>query len=454
MKKQLLTLLLAAASVGGVMAQPTQEKAATESIMPAQVTLLYPLGTSGRNSVNQTYYLSLNVLVGKVGGIKGAEFGWIGNINYGSLMGIQGAGVFNITRGPITGVQHAGIFNMAGGQMTGVQAAGIFNMTGGQVKGVQAAGIFNMTGGQVTGVQAAGIVNLTGGQVTGVQAAGIGNHTGGSLSGIQAAGIYNYATSSHESLQAAGIVNLSLKGSGVQMAGITNLVASEGVKFQAAGIANLSKGTANVQIAGVANLADTAYCQIGVVNVVRARSFQLGLVNVRDSADGVMLGLVNIVKQKEGRVLELEVAGGEFINAMVSFRSGTRKLYGIIGMGGSFRDDFISSAAGLGTSVTLGQRAALNFELIQHNLFAHYDRDSKRFRGHSDYLNMLSQVRILAEVKLANHLKLFAGPVLNYYIARNTEANSLLTSAPYSIWNRDGRFRQEAWVGFSAGLRF
>ena len=77
----------------------------------------------------------------------------------------------------------------------------------------------------------------------------------------------------------------------------------------------------------------------------------MGLINVRDTADGVSLGLINIVKK--GGILEAGIEAGEFVHTAVTFRSGVQRLYSIISVGYNYIENFWSVGTGLGTKSAL-----------------------------------------------------------------------------------------------------
>ena len=314
---------------------------------PFHMSFLYPLSTDGVNSKDYSYNFSLNILGGVTGGLNGAEFG----------------GLFNINLNQTNGAQFAGIFNKAN-------------------------------------------------KLTGAQFAGIGN-------------ISNYNNSA---TQFGGIFNFSPKG--------TSLA-------QFAGIANVADSSI-FQFGGIANVSDDVTCQVGgIVNLARKSKVQIGLINVSDSAN-IMIGLVNIAKNG---FMEVEVAGGEFIHTAVSFRSGTKKFYGIASLGYNFSDNFWAYGAGFGTTVELSNKLGFNFEAV------HYMLVKKFFEGDRKY-NGLAQLRPLLYYKVSKKFKVFAGPVANLYMGSNSEENNLKISAPYTFWDdTDGKTKLEAWVGFTAGIR-
>lgn len=380
----------------------------TESIktIPFQATFVYPLGTNGVQSFNNEYSFSVNILVGNTGKVNGAEFASLVNVNKYSVTGVQFAGLANVT----------GISGFAQSSKA-VQFAGVVNYNS-KGNSEQFAGTVNV--GDSAHIQAAGVVNFA-----------------RSKSDVQFAGIAN--ATKETDFQVAGIANTA-KSSNTQIAGIAN--ASNVSKAQIAGIVNSTK-TTNLQIAGITNIAEESKCQIsGIVNVTKQGGFQLGLVNVRDTADGVSVGLINIVRK--GGLMELEIGGGEAMHTALSFRSGSEKLYGIISLGINFNDEFFAVGAGLGTEISLSEKIGLNLEAVQNSL---YNNDFEDYR-----YGELTQLRTTLNFAPIKQLKLYAGPTFNFL---SSEVDNRVFTPPYSIWDwRSGNWQAEAWVGFTAGFRF
>ncbi len=423
MKKQnTLTLsglfLAFLASITQLAAQPAPADMATvaggDNVQPFQLTFVYPLGIYGNSTIQNTYGFSINVIGGHTGGIHGSEFAGVFNINEYNVRGAQFAGVFNQTKGMVRGAQFAGIYNMANQGLWGAQFAGIFNHAQ-TTRGAQFAGISNYSDAGKVAMQAAGLFNVSNEQAT-----------------VQAAGIFNTA---HDTAH-------------VQIAGVFNN--SNEANTQVAGVFNTAK-KANTQLAGVVNAADSSTVQIaGAVNITKRGGFQLGVVNVRDTTDGYMLGVVNIAKK--GGLLEVELAAGDFgfMPVALSFRSGREKLYSILTLGRNFNDNYWVYGFGLGTSFRFSRSVGLNLEAVHYTLTNH--------KFHAGKLNIVNQLRPVFHWEIAKHFKLFAGPTFNLYVGNNTAENPIDFHVPYSFdrigeWNTTST-KFEAWVGFTAGMRF
>ncbi len=203
MKKQLFTLMLASVAGASIpVAAQTNDATQTSGTKIGQVTFIYPLGTDGKNSSNNTYAFSLNVLGGLTGGVKGAEFASLYNINYNAMSGAQFGGLLNLTKENVSGAQFAGLANLSTGKITGVQFAGLLNTAQSASGACQFAGIAN--------------VNAEQGML---QFGGIANMSGSGNAGVQIAGVANMADSM--ATQIAGIVNITKRG-GFQL-GIVNI---------------------------------------------------------------------------------------------------------------------------------------------------------------------------------------------------------------------------------------
>jgi len=446
MKAQIAGLMLAAATAATpIAAQDTQQTEPVQNIeiqqqttcKPIQFTFIYPLGTGGAKAAENCYHVSLNMLGGVTGQTKGFEAGSLFNINrYGNM-----------------GVQFAGLFNVAGTRKTdmssyNVQFSGIFNYTNKGISVVQYAGIANV--GDTAYFQAAGIFNNA--KESGFQGAGLFNTA--NKAGAQTAGLFNIAKKS--AFQGAGLFNVSQE-SYCQLAGLFNR--GEITRFQAAGLWNSAKET-KCQLAGLVNVAQESYCQIApIVNVTKKGRFQMGLINVRDTADGVSLGLINIVKK--GGVLEAGIEAGEFVHTAATFRSGVKYLYSIISVGYNYTDNFWTIGSGLGTSVKLVGNLSLNIELTHATL---YTKGSIRY-GNNQW-NNLTQFSPILNYRFAKHFKMYAGPSLNLLFQGYQHYPYWFPWAvapPYSLYHydnyatrREGGYVKviDLWVGVVGGIKF
>lgn len=346
-----------------------QEKNIT---VPVRIAFLPGLSTQGKNDKYTTSYLSLNVLGGTTGGIKGVELGSLFNIDKKNMQGVQAAGWFNITVGDVNGIQMAGWFNGAKGSVTGIQFGGVTNYVQKNTRGLQAAGIFNQTSGNLTGAQVGGIANNTHRSVKGLQLAGIANINSGSMNGLQASGIFNYTN--------------HLKG------------------------------------------------------------LQLGLINIADTSNGFSIGLINIVRKGYHKIT---LSSNEVLNTNLSIKSGNIKLYNIllVGVNAGGDEKSFSYGYGVGHEIKLGNRFTVNPEITSQYLYL----------GNWHYTNVLNKFQVLATVKLAPRIALFAGPSFAVYYSDQLEAvkgyKFLVPDDSYhtfTLWNDNFT----GWIGWTAGISF
>lgn len=158
-----LSLLAAPAAIAS---EPAAEASASERWVPLRLSLLPNVSTAGLAEGDVTTNVSLNLIAGHAGKLRGVEMGAVANTLGQSMHGVQMAGVTNIVGGPATGAQMAGVTNVVGGPVTGVQMAGVANIARGPVAGAQMAGVMNVAG-DVGGAQL-GVLNI-GGDVDGAQ---------------------------------------------------------------------------------------------------------------------------------------------------------------------------------------------------------------------------------------------------------------------------------------------
>lgn len=280
--------------------------------------------------------------------------------------------------------------NLIGGYTAGIEGmevAGIFNINKRDVKSLQVAGIFNLVGGSSKGLQVGGIYNSVYRDVDGFQVGGIYNHVRGKVKGLQVGGIVNTVGETSD-VQIGGIVNHTKKSNYFQLAGIANN-SSSSAGFQLSGITNFVGDTVNYQLTTIVNRAK------------KVNGFQFGLVNIADESD-YSLGLFNFIKNGEmGISLSMDESSFTHFN----FRSGGRKMYGIFGASYQLRevDTPIGLEIGLGIHLITDHRFSLDTEFVSMTA--------------SDFVsisNHIQSFRLLPGLNIGNHLRLFAGPCLNF----------------------------------------
>lgn len=309
------------------------------------------------------------------------------------------AGLSNIVRNEARGALFAGFSNHVGKEASGAMFAGFLN-TYRSAKGPQFAGFANLAQAEVSGAQFSGFLNTVGGEMRGVQFAGFAN-VARNLNGAQFAGFSNTAKNVSAS-QFAGFINVAKDVSGSQFAGFINV----------------AKKVKGAQISGFMNIAETSDCPIGIINIIKN-----GEKSIAATID-------------------------ESQTTMLTFRSGGKHLYGIIGAGYNFKneDEVYAFEAGFGAHFFQTKHFRLNLELTQTTL--------ESFK-YGEYFK--STLRMLPTVKVAPWLEIFGGPSFNFVTTNTVEGLALHPENEKLVihtWqNNWSDFRQSLHIGYQAGLQ-
>ena len=253
-----------------------------------------------------------------------------------------------------------------------------------------------------------------------------------SVNGLALAGCVNTVKEDGRGLLMSGLLN-AVHGtmSGVQLAGLVNIAGAASRGIQLAGLVNVARDFSGLQLAGLVNVAHTV------------RGVQLaGLVNVADSSD-FPIGFINLIKNGE---MGIAVSYNELGIAMLSFQSGGRYTYGILGIGYNHylhgRQPFIVSG-GLGAHIPCTNWLRLNCELKSANLLP--------IKPSLDRLMVLN-FSLLPAFRLLPHLELFGGPSISFASVDHDYRNVLPS---YSLWRRiDATRTRQLHLGFQAGVQY
>lgn len=276
-----------------------------------------------------------------------------------------------------------------------------------------------------TGAIFSGVSSIIKDSAHGLQAAGFSNHIGNSAQGAQLAGFMNQTKHNVTGVQAAGFLNLAGSISGVQAAGFANLVSGNSQGIQASGFLNKAQDIGS-QFSGFLNKAK------------KVKGVQVGFINIADS-NAHPIGVVNIIKNGEKSI---GVSVDETLTALISFRSGGRVLYGILGVGYNFdkRQNLYAFEAGIGAHWRFSERARLNAELV--NLFLD---DFKK----GDYNR--TSLRLLPAVKLGKAVEIFAGPTFNFIDFSDGKGSHL---TPHYLWSKtSGNHFYALYFGATGGIQ-
>jgi len=278
-------------------------------------------------------------------------------------------------------------------------------------RGFTLAGISNIVHHNTTGLQIAGFSNHVGQTANGTMFAGFLN-TYGNGKNFAMAGFGNFARTG-SGTQIAGFMNMGGNVSALQVAGFTN-IANNVKGSQIAGFMNIAKKVKGVQIAGFINIADSAGCQIGIINISKNGTKSLG------------------------------VTIDENQTTLVTFRSGGKLMYGILGVGYNFNNKHQKYAwqAGIGAHLLNAGIFSLNTELTQNGL--------ESFKG-GNYLR--SSFAILPAIRLANRVDIFAGPSYNYVNTDTKEGQNMHKKYTSSWGGNNGNDFHGFYFGYSAGVQ-
>jgi len=312
-------------------------------------------------------------------------------------------------------------------------------------KGLVFAGLSNFIKHDLTGLAFSGFSNHIGNKATGLLFAGFLN-TYRDARGLQFAGFSNVATGNAESAQFAGLFNLAKEVKGAQFAGFAN-VAKDVQGTQVSGFTNVAKDVQGSQISGFTNVAeDVSGSQIGgFANVARkVKGIQLAaFINVADSSDHP-IGIINIIRNGEKSIgLSIDETQTTFL----SFRSGGKKLYGIIGAGYNFKDiddEMYAFEAGLGAHFFLSNSLRLNTEIAI--IYIDNFRTGEYFK---------SSLRMFPALRLGKNVEIFGGPTLNFINTNTLWGETLVDNY---LWKQESSstrgYFHGLYIGYAGGLHF
>ncbi len=350
----------------------------------AQVSFFTPLGTNGRLSSQYTNDFSFNMLVGVSAGERAFAFAGLANVVRGDARGFQFAGLTNSVAGRGEGFLFGGLGNSVGRDFEGFQFGGLGNLTGGDSESFQFGGLGNIVKGDLEGFQLGGLGNVVGGDSDGFQFGGLGNVVGGDVEGLQFGGLFN--------------------------------VARDVEGFQFGGLFNVAKRVRGVQFAGLVNVAEESDCPIGIVNIIK------------EGEMGIALGY------------------NEIGTTSLTFRSGGRVMYGILGLGYNHRalgEGAASIVGGYGAHINILPWLRINNELTAENLGIFSDENDTFKTGYA----LLPAFRF-------GRFEIYGGPSINFMQSCDSAMGGLFPKN--TLWDksyRSGRV-QSVFVGWQVGVQF
>ena len=307
----------------------------------------------------------------------------------------------------------AGISNVIANNATGLQIASVSNYIGNAGYGIAVAGVTNINKGSYNGIQASGVYNYSGSGY-GIAVAGVANMSKGAYNGIQVSGVYNYSGSGN-GIAVAGVANTSKDSYiGLQLSGVTNIAGDvKGLQF--AGVANIAKKVKGVQFATILNVAEESDFPIAFINIIK--------------------------NGKMGVALSYDVLN----NTVLSFRSGGKYSYGILGVGynGKVKDGSkVVAEAGYGIHIPVTDWFEINNE---------FKATSMRFSNDKTCSN--ASYLLAPSFTFLNHFNVFGGASFNYLYSNYVNPDELLPNN--CLWEKDNSDnKQRMFIGYQIGLQY
>ena len=258
-----------------------------------------------------------------------------------------------------------------------------------------------------------------------------------STNGIHAAQYTNTASLSllvgiaknEEVFGLAGLANIVKdNASGFQFTGLTNYVGNEFRGFQFAGLGNITGDVKGFQFGGLFNIAKN----------VSGVQFA-GFINIAENSD-CPIALLNIIKNGE---YSIAATYNEVGNATLTFRSGGRITYGILGVGYNHNADdkgFVVEG-GFGAHINIAQWFRLNNEIKGGTI-----------GDLSDAGTFYANYALLPAFRLARNFKIFGGPSINYLQSGNLKNKDIFPN--HFLWKKHSDTKlQQVYIGYQVGVQ-
>jgi len=406
---KIATLLFFLSTATLLYAQDTQNE-----IKDFHLGIIYPLSTNGLDAHKYQNKLSLHLLGGISAGELGLCVSGFGHVTSGNLDGMQLSGFGNVISGNANGIVMGGFGNVLSGRSSGIIVAGFGNVAQ-KMEGIQVSGFGNVSQG-MEGIQSAGFINIAQNSA-GIQIGGFMN-VAQKMTGIQGAGFMNIGQNM-TGMQAAGFMNIRKNAKGTQLAGFMNIGENlEGI--QAAGFLNIAKKVKGVQVAGFINIADSSDYPIGVINLIG--NGEQHLIATVDE-----LGTYSAV-----------------------FRSGSKKTYGIIGIGINNqrniteRENALLSEVGIGVYLPVKQ----SFRFRLESRFTSLTNNNREF---SENFSTTS-IRFFADYNI-KRIHFFAGTGIAWVRTNNAAFDHPLIFVSSTSNNINHHLMATAQAGISVRIK-
>jgi hypothetical protein len=363
---------------------------------PLVVSFVPSVSTAEPDELVTEATVSLNIIGGRIGAVRGFELGSVFNIEEWDVSGAQVAGTFNIVAGRVKGLQMAGAFNFCGGKSGQGIVPDRWARAEPAVFGAQIAPV-NFCLADVRGAQA-GWVNVA-----------------ELIDGVQ-----------------LGTVNIAQDAWGIGL-GVVNI--AEAARGTAVGVVNIAERFEGFAL-GTVNIADSA------------TGFQLGVVNIAGDLEGEALGIVNIIGN--GRFC-VSAWADETGAPMVGAKLGSQHLYTTywVGLAPATGARWISGL-GLGGHLRFSSRFFADVDITAMSV-----SDPDLFpRWRYDSPNGFLKLRPQAGFNLTDRVAFVAGPTLSLWLDDTLRSDKLsFFDIGAASGGSDGMLWR-AWGGLMAGVEF
>jgi hypothetical protein len=244
-------------------------------------------------------------------------------------------------------------------------------------------------------------------------------------------GLANIMTNNASGLQIAGLANYAgNEVDGVWLSGLINIVGNSHTGIQVAGLVNTAKDVSGIQIAGLVNVAEKVTgVQIG------------GMLNMAGESDWP-IGLINLIRNGEKSV---SFTYNEIGSSVISFRSGGRHTYGIVGIGYNHKSSGSSFVAetGIGLHTNINPWLRINHEL-RSEFIGRITGSNRTYKA---------GYHLLPAFRITPHVEVFGGISLNYMETGNSKHMDMFPG--HALWDRQVSSRlQQIFIGYQAGVQY
>lgn len=232
-----------------------------------------------------------------------------------------------------------------------------------------------------------------------------------------------------EAFGLAGLANIIKKDAGgFQLAGLVNYVGNEFHGFQFAGLGNIAGNVRGFQFGGLFNVAKN----------VSGVQFA-GLINIAGNSD-CPIAFLNIIKNGEYGIAAVYNETG---STTLTFRSGGRITYGILGVGYNHRadDNGFVMEGGLGAHIHIAKWLSLNNEIKGGTI-----------GDLSNAGTFYTNYALLPAFRLTRNFEIFGGPSMNYMQSDNLKNKDMFPN--HSLWKKYSDTRlQQIYIGYQVGIQ-